>query len=222
LQKGAADAASFSVAVDGEIVAANVSNLGTAGANALLFDTGAIGGDGPHTLTITKIGAAGQLDIGNARIGYDFAGLHDAIQAYKASAGADFANELYLNALEIYAAPVSTQAEIDMAALLLKTLATGSNASVQKTGKGVATATYGIANKTGAALTVNLILATYDGAGKMKSLTIKPVTVLEELSIEYIEAEIPGGAGGMIKAFIWDTSFIPICADAAYILPPPL
>jgi 3D (Asp-Asp-Asp) domain-containing protein len=216
LLKDAANAASFSVAVNGETVAANGSNLGTTGANACLYDTGPLNGDGPHTLTITKIGAAGQLDIGNAKIGYDISALYAAIQAYKASGTADLTHKTYLNAVNVYTAPVSSQADIDMAAALLTTLTYGTNVSIQKTGQSNVTAAYGIANDTGGALTVNLLLAIYNDKGQMLSVIHKDVTVQEDLSIEKMDMVIPAGSNGTVKAFIWDTSFIPLCPNAAF------
>ena len=73
LQKDGARAATFSVELDGALVAANLSNAGVNGTNACLYDTGSIFGDGPHTITVTKIGANGELDIGNALIRYEWA-----------------------------------------------------------------------------------------------------------------------------------------------------
>ncbi|MDR2670535.1 MAG: hypothetical protein LBC26_02285, partial [Oscillospiraceae bacterium] len=218
LLKDEANAADFSVAVDGEIVAASVSNLGAPGANACLYDTGALSGGGPHTLTLTKIGAAGQLDIGNAKIGYDFSDLHAAIRAFEASGTADDTHEVYRDALEVYEAPASSQAEIDRAAMLLKTLVFGADVSIQKTDKTNVTATCGIANNTDETLTVNLILAQYNGKGQLISVMRKDTAVQEALHIETIDMEMPEGSSGVVKAYIWDTALIPLCSDAAYSL----
>ncbi|MDR1158238.1 MAG: hypothetical protein LBK75_08030 [Oscillospiraceae bacterium] len=216
LLKDETNAADFSVAVDGEVVTASVSNLGTPGVNACLYDTGSLNGDGPHTLTITKNGAAGQLDIGNAKIGYDFGGLHAAIKAFEAGGTADDTHEIYRNALEVYEAPVSSQAGIDRAAMLLRTLTFGADVSIQKTNKASVTATCGIANNTDEALTVNLILAQYNGRGQLQSVTRKDTAVQEALRVETIAMAIPEGLSGTVKAYIWDAAFEPLCSDATY------
>jgi len=218
LQKNEANAANFSVAINGKVVAASVSNLGTPGANACLYETGALPGDGPHTLTITKIGEAGQLDIGNAKIGYDFSALQAAILAYKASGAADLTQKAYLNALEVCAAPVTSQADINMAAALLSTLTLGTGVSIQKADSATVTATYGIANDTGGALAVNLVLAMYDDKGLMQSVILKDVTIQGAVGVEKIDMAIPEASKGRVKAFIWDASFAPLCPDAAFLL----
>jgi hypothetical protein len=211
LQKDAANAASFSVAVDGDIVAAGASNLGEPGANAQLYATGALSGDGPHTLTITKIGAAGQLDIGNAKIGYDFSGLAAAIQAYEGWGEADYAHEEYRNALAAYSAPVSSQEDIDEAAGRLTALVFGTRVLfVQKTGSDGITATYGIKNNTGGAFAASLILALYGEDGQLRRVVSRSVALQGLSSVEKIAMSVPEGTNGSVRAYIWDKSFKPL------------
>ena len=97
LLKSTADAATFSVELDGEVVAENLTNEGTAGANARLFDTGILFSDGPHTLTITKIGAGGTLDIGNAKIGNEVSPLYALAKTCDAVDAAYYTGTSYAN-----------------------------------------------------------------------------------------------------------------------------
>jgi hypothetical protein len=200
LQKNEADAANFSVAIDGVTVAPDLSNLGTSGANARLFESGPLSGDGPHTLTITKIGAIGQLDIGNARVGYDFSALYAAIKAYESVEGADLTDEVYLNALEVYTSPVSSQAAIDMAASVLPTKNGVLNYSIN----GGAVVNIKVAATSSSA---SIFIAAYNDAGLLTKLWHGDAAA--GVSGHNVNLSLAGAS--KVKVFLWDSDFVPLC-----------
>jgi hypothetical protein len=201
LLKDVSNSANFSVAIDGEIVAASVSNQGTSGANALLYDTGALNGDGPHTLVITKIGATGQLDIGNARIGYDYSALYAAIKDIEAIETADYTNKVYLNALDVYTAPALSQADIDKATSLLITSFYGI-VSYTISDNTVTKVKVAAAN-TGA----SIFVAIYDNAGRLINIWNNDAVV----GIYEYEVNLNLTGAAKARVFLWDENYIPLC-----------